>query len=195
MTVRLTPWPTAEGFGPLSVSVVTVLETIDPALTVTPVSVMAPGAVVVIPAPLAMSSVSVPVPRLSVVPDATVITAAPAARSAATTPSAAVSLAVSVRLPLSVVMLALMSTLFPADSVSAPPLPPALATIGLFTVMSLLAWSTTAVPLSSVRVRKPGVTVIVVGGLFPWSRPYVIWFGSSRPMTSPPLTVPPPWGG
>ena len=72
----------------------------------------------------------------------------------------------TVRLPLSVVMLALRLTLRPACSVSAPPLPPLLLTLSAApSVMSLLACSTTLVPVSRMAWMLAGVMVLSAVGL------------------------------
>ena len=65
-----------------------------------------------------------------------------------------------VRLPLSVMMLALRTMPAPPAG-SAPPLPEGLLTLMLLTVMSLLAWQDQGRPLS-VRVRKTGATAMVL---------------------------------
>ena len=111
---------------------------------------MSPLVAWVLPAPSRRVRATVPVPALMLVPLAMVMTAAPASRLASTAPLAVVSFAVSVRLPLSVVMLALSKMDRPACRVSAPPLPPALLAVSAVeSVMSLLACSVTAVPASS----------------------------------------------
>ncbi len=138
--------------GPLLLSV-TLLAVMVP-------SVMSSEAKTLLPAPVPSVMTTLPVPALIAVPVVMVRAAAPGPRSLSTTPSAAVSLAISVRLPLPVVMLAVMRILRPAWRVRSPPLPDGLLTvIALETVMSLLACKTTAVPVSSVAVRKLGVSV------------------------------------
>ncbi len=123
-------------------------------------SVISPDAKFVFPAPEAIVRLTAPVPALIDVPEAMVSTAEPGSRCALTTPFANSSLATIVKLPLSVVMLALISTLRPACSVKAPPLPPGLLTVmDELTVISLLACSVTAVPVFNVVVRNVGEIV------------------------------------
>ena len=104
----------------------------------------------VLSAPALMVAVKVPVPVLIVVPLPLlfmVIAAAPESRCASTTPLAAVSLAVNVRSPLSVVIFALMRMDLPACIVRSPPSPlPLAAVIAAFTVISLLACRVTFEP-------------------------------------------------
>ncbi|WP_143273323.1 hypothetical protein [Azospirillum palustre] len=124
--------------------------------------VMAPLVVLVLPAPLSSVRVMAPVPALIVLPDAMVMTAAPLARWASTTPLLALALAMAVKLPLSVVMLASRRMLRPADRVKAPPLPAGLLTMtSLETVMSLLACRVRAVPVLSTAVIASGWMVTV----------------------------------
>ena len=114
---------------------------------VTLLSVMSPLVRFVFPVPALMVEVKTPVPVFIVVPEARVITAVPESRWASTTPLAVRSFAISVRLPLSVVIFALTRTERPACKVRLPPLPLALfAVTVLDTVMSLLACRTTFVP-------------------------------------------------
>ena len=98
-----------------------------------------------------------------VVPVAIVMTASPAKRCASTTPADSGAFANNVRFPLSVVMFALMRMLRPASSVSEPPLPEELfTTMGLLTVISLLACRMTLVPLASVSVIRLDAIVMSV---------------------------------
>ncbi len=79
-----------------------------------------------------------------------VITAAPESRCASSTPLAVVSLAVRVRLPLSVTMLSLRKIDRPAWRVKAPPPPEVLFAVrAVERVISLFAWRVTAVPALS----------------------------------------------
>ena len=87
-----------------------------------------------------------------------VITAAPLARSAFTTPSAAVSLAIRLRLPFVLLILALSRRERPAFRLRVP-LP--VEAIAAFTVRSLLACNVTAVPAFSSVVIWLGVTVLL----------------------------------
>ena len=113
---------------------------------VTLLSVMSPLVRFVFPVPALMVEVKTPVPVFIVVPEARVITAVPESRWASTTPLEVRSFAISVRLPLSVVIFALTRTERPACKVRLPPLPLALlAVIASETVISLLASRTTLV--------------------------------------------------
>ncbi len=147
---------------------------------IVPARVIAPLALLVKPAPVSSRIVVLPVPESSVTPGAMEITALPASRKASTTPEASGLLPVSVRLPLSVIILALTRRLRPACKVKSPPLPPGLlAIIGLLTVMSLLACSTTAVPAFKVRVKKS--LVIVTVAPCPRANVSKLGLGSTKP--------------
>ena len=131
-------------------------------------SATVPAVLFVSPAPLFRRMATVPVPALMLVPAAMVMLAAPASRLALTTPLAAVSLAISVRLALSLVMLALSSSERPACSVSAPPLPLALLAVSAVDrVMSLLACSVTLVPALSRAKMSDAKKVLLAAGLVP----------------------------
>ena len=119
--------------------------------------VISPLVLSVKPAPVPRVIFTFPVPASIEVAGAIVIPAAPASRCASTTPLATVSLAVIVRLPLSVLILALMLMLRPACKVKSPPLPPGLLiTMSLSKEIPLLACSTNAVPASRVSRKKSG---------------------------------------
>ena len=123
-------------------------------------NVMSPLVRFVFPVPALIVEVKTPVPVFIVVPEARVITAVPESRCASTTPLAVRSFAISVRLPLSVVIFALTRTERPACKVRLPPLPLALfAVITLDTVMSLLACRMTFVPADNAVVIVVGVIV------------------------------------
>ena len=108
---------------------------------------------------------TVPVPASILVPLAIEIRAAPASRALSTTPLAAVSLAVSVNLPLSVLMFPLSNIERPACRVSAPPVPLALLVTRLVdSVMSLLACSVSAVPaFKKLRISAAKSVLLAAG--------------------------------
>ena len=113
-----------------------------------PDKVISPKLLLVKPAPLLRVIVVFPVPESSVTPGAIVMTALPGSLLASMTPLAVVSLPVNVKLPLSVVMLALTRILRPACKVIAPPFPPVLLVVmAVLTVISLLACNAMAVPV------------------------------------------------
>ena len=123
-------------------------------------NVMSPLVRFVFPVPALIVAVKTPVPVFIVVPEAKAITAVPESRCASTTPLEVRSFAISVRLPLSVVIFALTRTERPACKVRLPPLPLALfAVTVLDTVMSLLACRTTFVPADKAVAIVVGVIV------------------------------------
>ena len=129
-------------------------------------SVTVPAMLLVLPAPSRRSMLTVPVPAVMVAPTAWVMLAAPASRCTFTTPLAAVSLAIRVKLPLSVVILALSRMDRPACKVKAPPLPPVLFTVSAVDkVMSLLACRVTAVPAFKMSSRVLANKVLSSAGL------------------------------
>ena len=130
-------------------------------------NVMSPLVRFVFPVPALMVEVKTPVPVFIVVPEARVITAVPESRWASTTPLEVRSFAISVRLPLSVVIFALTRTERPACMVRLPPLPLALfAVIASETVMSLLACRTTLFAADNSVVIASGVIVELLEELF-----------------------------
>ncbi len=108
--------------------------------------------------PVPTVSVTVPVPALSVVPAAIVM---PPALESLFAACAAGSLAVTVKLPLSVVIFELSTMLRPACIVIAPPAPPAEVVIGddAASMISLLACKTTLEPVLVIAVIDAGVIV------------------------------------
>ncbi len=129
-------------------------------------SVMSPLAVWVLPAPSSRRTLTAPLPASMLLPAPMVMSALPLSRCASSTPWAVVSLAISVRLPLSVLMLALIRMDRPACRASAPPLPPGLlALMAVETEMSLLACSVTLVPALSSAVRSLASSLLSVPGV------------------------------
>ena len=123
-------------------------------------NVMSPLVRFVFPVPALIVEVKTPVPVFIVVPEARVMTAVPESRCASTTPLEVRSFAISVRLPLSVVIFALTRTERPACMVKLPPSPlPLAAVIASETVMSLLACMTTLVAADNNVVIEVGVIV------------------------------------
>ena len=122
--------------------------------------VMSPLVVLVFPAPVLRVREISPPPALTATPEARVMTAVPAVRAASTTPCAAVSLARTVKSAPPVVTLALMRTLRPASRERLPVLKESADE----TVMSLLAWSVTFVPVLSAVVTELGWIVNVSVG-------------------------------
>ena len=123
-------------------------------------NVMSPLVRFVFPVPALIVEVKTPVPVFIVVPEARVMTAVPESRCASTTPLEVRSFAISVRLPLSVVIFALTRTERPACKVRLPPSPlPLAAVIASETVMSLLACMTTLVAADNNVVIEVGVIV------------------------------------
>ena len=117
------------------------------------------------PAPLLVLSVLAAswidtAPVVAMVVPVSVIAAWPPSRCASTTPFANVLLASSERLPVPRPMSALPTMLRPASSVRLPVAPPD-AAIALLMVMSLLACSTSEVPLFSDRSISDGAIVSV----------------------------------
>ena len=111
--------------------------------------------------PLA-TSVTTPVPALMLTPLPRVRVAVPLSRLA---PMAPGSPATAVRLPLSVLIVALSAIERPACSVKAPPLPDRLlALMAAETVMSLLACNVTAVPASSSAFTSLASSVLLPVG-------------------------------
>jgi len=128
-------------------------------------NVMSPLVRFVFPVPALIVEVKTPVPVFIVVPEARVITAVPESRWASTTPLEVRSFAISVRLPLSVVIFALMRIERPACMVKVPPFPlPLAAVIASETVMSLLACRTTFVPADNDALIVLGVIVELLEG-------------------------------
>ena len=130
----------------VTVSVRTLLPAVGPVLPIVTDrakidwSATSPLAAFVLPAPERSSIVTVPLPASIVVLAAILMTAVPASRCESTTPLANRSLAMIVRSPSSVVMLAFRITLRPACNVSDPPAAFELATtMGALMVKSLLA--------------------------------------------------------
>ena len=120
----------------------------------------------VLPAPSRISMVTLPLPVLILEPAPMVITALPEVRKVSTTPLSLESLAMSVRLPFLVEMLAFMRMLRPAFSARLPLfIPGLLLKMSELTVMSLLAFSITFSPALSRVVISSGVKVLSVPGL------------------------------
>ena len=135
----------------------------DTVLAVTLLSVMLPEPLLVRPAPLRRLMATAPVPALRAVPEPMVMAALPVSRSESRTPLARGSLAISVMLPLPVLMLALISTERPASRVSAPVADPP-EVMAVFTVMSLSALRMTAVPALSWPVMALAEMVLLTTG-------------------------------
>ena len=129
-------------------------------------NVMSPLVRFVFPVPALIVEVKTPVPVFIVMFEARVITAVPESRCASTTPLAVRSFAISVRLPLSVVIFALTRIERPACMVKVPPFPlPLAAVIASETVMSLLACRTTFVPADNDALIVLGVIVELLEAL------------------------------
>ena len=116
------------------------------------------------PIPVLRCIVTIPEPALMVVPLASVITAVPASRFASTTPFTTVSFAVALKLPLAVVIFALMRMLRPACNVREPPVVPVTAISSLI-VMSLFACSVRLVPALRIVVSTTASNVAFAPGI------------------------------
>ncbi len=169
-----------------------------------PFKVIFPLALFVKPAPSLIVILVSPTPESIATPVAILITALPGSLLASTTPLELVSLAVKVKLPLSVTISLFTIILLPACKVIAPPSPDGLLVIiGSFTVMSLFACNTTLVPvlvlsvilLAGIVLGWSGVSLKLTEVSFIGGVPIVISLGSSNkvpglPRFAPALTIP-----